>query len=272
MGGVLQAIVTWLNGIPPEFVSALMMLAAYGGVLVLLRLFGAWGLTAFVLSGVIGANIQVLKVVQFNIFPNPVALGTVLFTSTYLATDMLTEYYGPVAARRAIWLGFCGLLLHNLFMLLTLGYRPLDAGAVGAEYAWALPNHDAMTSLFMPQPGLLIAGLAAYLISQHLDVAAFLWLRKRTHSKHLWVRNLGSTLASTFIDNVVFSVLAWVVFAPTPMPWQPLVFTYILGTYAARLIVALLDTPIMYMSRLCLPEEDWAQYAELRAIAGSARA
>jgi uncharacterized integral membrane protein (TIGR00697 family) len=272
MGSILEAIVTHLNGFPPEFVSLLMMLAAFGGALALLRLFGAWGLTAFVLIGVVGANIQVLKVVQFNVFPNPVALGTVLFTTTYLATDMLTEYYGPQTARRAIWLGFWILLLHNLFMLLTLGYRPLEAGGVGEEYAWALPNHGAMTTLFLPQPGLLLAGLTAYLISQHLDVAAFQWLRRRTHSKALWVRNLGSTLLSTFIDNVVFSVLAWVVFAPTPMPWQPLVFTYILGTYTARLIVALLNAPVMYLSRSFLPAEDRARYAELGADAARAGA
>ena len=38
-------------------------------------------------------NLQVLKPVQFAVFAEPVALGTVLFASTYLATDILAEHF-----------------------------------------------------------------------------------------------------------------------------------------------------------------------------------
>ena len=59
-------------------------------------------------------------------------------------------------------------------------------------------------------------------------------------------------MVSALIDNAVFSVLAWVVFAPEPIGWKALVFTYILGTYALRVVVAALDTPFVYLARHCL--------------------
>jgi hypothetical protein len=47
-------------------------------------------------------------------------------------------------------------------------------------------------------------------------------------------------------------VLAWVVFAPEPVGWEALFFTYILGTYGLRVVLSLLDTPFMYLSRWAL--------------------
>ena len=59
-------------------------------------------------------------------------------------------------------------------------------------------------------------------------------------------------MLSGLIDNAIFSVLAWVVFAAQPMEWQPLVFTFILGTYVLRVAVALLDTPFLYLARFAI--------------------
>jgi uncharacterized integral membrane protein (TIGR00697 family) len=95
--------------------------------------------------------------------------------------------------------------------------------------------------------------MIAYLLSQHHDVWMFELLKRVTNKKHLWLRNNGSTLISALIDNAVFSLLAWVVFAANPIGFGPLVFTYILGTYWLRVLVALLDTPFCYLARYCLP-------------------
>ena len=51
------------------------------------------------------------------------------------------------------------------------------------------------------------------------------------------------------IDNTIFSVLAWVVFAPEPLDFYTLVFTFILGTYLLRIVVAFVDTPFVYLAR-----------------------
>ena len=69
----------------------------------------------------------------------------------------------------------------------------------------------------------------------------------------MWLRNNASTAISALIDNTIFSVLAWIVFAADPLPWSTVIFTFILGTYWLRLIVAAMDTPIIYLSRYVRP-------------------
>ncbi|MCA8933408.1 MAG: queuosine precursor transporter [Rhodospirillaceae bacterium] len=248
----ISDIVAALNGLPPEALWLAMLVLCFAATVAAARWFGAAGLTAYVVVAVLGANLQVLKPVQFSVFADPVALGTVLFASTYLATDMLAELYGRDAARRAVAIGFAAMVLWTLMLIVTLGFAPLTADQAGEGLAWALPVQGAMETLFTPVPALLIAGLTAYLISQYHDVWLYGLIHRLTGGRHLWLRNTGSTAVSALIDTVVFSLLAWVVLAPEPLGWRPLVFTYILGTWALRLVVAALDTPFIYLARWAL--------------------
>jgi queuosine precursor transporter len=255
-----EALITWMNAWPPEAIWPLMLLLCFGSVLVLHRLFGAAGLYVYIAVAVIGANIQVLKAVKFALYPDPVALGTILFASTYLATDILAEQFGKQAAQRGVWLGFVAFLLFTLLMILNLGYAPLTPAQAGEAMAWALPYHTHMVNLFTPQLTFFAAGMLAYLISQHHDVWLYEWLRAR-FSQHLWLRNNGSTAVSALIDNTVFSILAWIVFAAEPLPFSTVFFTYILGTYWLRLAVAVLDTPFIYLARHWSYQERKYSYA-----------
>ena len=209
---------------------------------------GPAGLYVYMAVAIIGGNLHVLKLTQFSVFPDPVALGTILFSTTFLCTDILTEYHGAPAARKGVLLGFSGLILFNLFLFAALAFRPLDpdAGALGASAAEMQQNLEAV---FLPAPGILVASLAAYLISQFNDIWIFSRLRRATNGKYLWLRNNLSTWVSAMIDSIVFSVLAFVVFSPDPVGWEPLLFTYILGTYGLRVLVAILDSPIVYLAK-----------------------
>ncbi len=249
-----SALVSALNALPPDAVWVMMVIAAFGSVLGMLAAFGRAGVTVFVAVAVLAANLQVLKVVPFVLLPGPVAEGTVVFAATFLATDILTEHYGAAAAREAVWLGFAAHLLMTVLMLLALGYRPLDAEAAGEGLAWALPFHDHLAALFTPAPALFAAGMTSYLASQLLDIRLFLAIRAVTGARALWLRNTASTAASALIDNTLFSTLAFVVFADTPVGWGELWRTYILGTWLVRVGLAVLDTPAMYLAGRLLPE------------------
>jgi len=225
-----------------------LLLFAFGAILLLHRYFGAAGLYAYMVVAIIGGNLHVLKLTQFSVFPDPVALGTILFSTTFLCTDILAEYHGTKAARQGVLLGFAGLILFNAFLFAALSFRPLEpsSGALGAS---AAEMQDHLEAVFLPAPGILVASLAAYLISQFNDIWVFNRLKAATRGRYLWLRNNLSTWASALVDNAVFSVLAFVVFAADPVPWKPLLFTYILGTYGLRVVVALLDSPIVYLAR-----------------------
>ena len=252
-----EDLIARMNALPPEAMWLLLLVGCFLTILVMLRLFGEAGLYVYVVVAIIGANLQVLKPVQFSVpfLGDPVALGTILFASTYLCTDILTEHFGRRVARRAVMIGFAGYLVWTLLSLATLGFRPLTPEQAGEGLAWALGNHDAMATLFTPAPALFAAGMIAYLVSQYHDIWMYRLVGVMTRGRHLWLRNNASTLLSGLIDNIVFSVLAWVVFAAEPLGWEPLVFTYILGTYVLRVLVALLDTPFLYLARFAIHPE-----------------
>lgn len=261
----LDPVVEWLNTLNPELVWIMMLFICFASMLILLKFFGSAGLYLYIGVAVVAANIQVLKATQFSFLPEPVALGTLLFTSIYLATDILTEYYSPAEGRKGVMLGFAAMALMTIFMTLGLGMKPPGVGEVSEGLRWASENHDHMKALFTPSFTLLVAGMAAYLISQFHDVWSFNFLKQATEGKHLWLRNNVSTLISALIDNTVFSILAWVVLAKDPLPWNVVIYTYILGTYGLRVVVALLDTPFAYLARYCLPAQDRENYENTRS-------
>jgi uncharacterized integral membrane protein (TIGR00697 family) len=234
-----EPLIAWLHALPVEAIEAMLLVVCYGGCLLLLRQFGAAGLYAWIVLAVIAANVQVLKEAQFAAFPEPVALGTVVFASTYLATDLLAEHYGRQAALGGVLVGFAGYLLWTVLMVLTLGYRPVPGAEIQVHLA----------AIFKPAPALFAAGMVSYLISQSFDVWVFRAVRARPGRKFLWLRTNASTLLSALLDTVVFSTLAWVVFAPEPVALHTLIFTYVLGTYGLRVLYSVLETPFMYMSR-----------------------
>lgn len=264
-------LVAGLNALPTEAMLVIELAIVFSLIPLVLRPFGAAGIYIFIAVGIIAANVQVLKAATFAFYAAPIPLGTVAFSATYIATDVLTEYYGRAVAKKAVWLGFSAMLLMTVMMILAMGYKPMgaeEAQASGME--WALPNAEHIAALYMPQATLLIAGLTSYLISQFNDIFVFQKIRQWTGPGQLWARACGSTAVSALVDNTVFSTLAWMVF-----PWllgqhdqvvdlQTLVFTFILGTYWIRLFMAFVEAPFMYAARWFLPEEDRKTY-EARA-------
>jgi len=237
-----------LQSLPPELIWLGLLLAAFASILVLHRWLGPAGLYVYMTVAIIGGNLHVLKLTQFSVFPDPVALGTILFSTTFLCTDILTEYHGADCARRGVVLGFAGLILFNLFLFAALAFRPLEAGS-GPLGSSAAEMQSHLEAVFLPSPGILVASLVAYLVSQFNDIWIFSRLRTATGGKYLWLRNNLSTWISALVDSIVFSLLAFVVFAAEPVGWKPLIFTYILGTYGLRVVVALLDSPIVYWAK-----------------------
>ena len=206
----------------------------------------------YTVIAIIAANIQVLKIVNFPFFDNPIALGTILFSTTYLATDILAEYYGTNYARKNILIGFVSFLIMTLFMLFTLGFPPLDA-SVSSDYSWALQVQENLMGIFMPFPIFFVASMIAYIISQYFDVWIYAKISEITNKKFLWVRNNISTMTSALLDNTIFSIFAWIILNPDPLDFNTVIFTFILGTYILRIIIAIFDTPIIYLAKYFLP-------------------
>ncbi|MCK9241031.1 queuosine precursor transporter [Desulfocurvus sp.] len=212
-------------------------------VVVLHRFFGKAGLYGLIVFNLILCNVQVLKTVQ--LFGLTTTLGNVLYASVFLSTDMLGELYGKAEARRGVLLGFIVLVLATAYMQIALAFTPTPDD-------FAQPHLEA---IFGVLPRIALASMAAYLVSQLHDVWAFHFWKSRTGDAMLWLRNNASTLVSQLLDSSIFCFIAfWGVF-----PW-PVLLEILITTYLFKTIVALLDTPFLYVAR------------HLGTVAGRARA
>ena len=216
--------------------------------LLLYRLFGRFGLYTAVVFGILLANLQGPALTE--VFGLKTSLGNILYSGIYFATDLLGEKYGRKEASRAVMLGFCASLMLLLFTQIGLAYPP----AVGEVEARAQANYNAMETLFGFYPRILFGSLLAYLVTQNLDVWLFHLLRYLTSGRHLWLRNNLSTMTSQAVDTLLFSFVVW-----GPLFSVELVLELAVSKYLFKVIIALADTPLVYLARSWpRPEDAWA--------------
>lgn len=216
-------------------------------ILLSLRFFGAMGLVCYSVLAVAIANMQVLKLGIFSYIEEPIALGTVMFTTLFTSSDLITEHYGSNLAKKAIYLTFFMQIFVILSMLFVIahpepGYQK-SAVQLGIE------------ALFTPSLRLLIASLISFIISQHIDINIFAALKARHGKNLLWLRGNISCLVSGFFDTVIFSVLAWIVLAPTPLPISTVMVGFIGFSQILRIFISILSTPLLYISYRLKPHD-----------------
>lgn len=211
----------------------LMILINFAAILILYRFFGRTGLFIWIPISVILANIQVLKTVE--LFGITTTLGNVVYATSFLVTDILSENYGKKDARKAVGLGFFSLIAMTLIMNAALLFTPS-----AEDFA-----QEALTTIFSVMPRIAGASLAAYGLSQIHDVWAYhFWKNRFSHKKYIWLRNNASTLVSQLIDTLVFTFLAFLGTFPFAVVIQILWTTYLM-----KILVAGLDTPLIYLAR-----------------------
>lgn len=237
---MIESILHFLQNFSPSLIFFIEYILAFLSIIFMARFFGEGGLFSYIALVVVVSNIQVLKTVDVGFTKFPIALGTILFSSSFMATDILTEFYGAKSARQGIWIGFFAALFITIAMILTISIAPSEP-----SYKVNL----ALVEIFTPMPSIFFASIFSYLISSYLDIYIYQYIRAITKGKHLWLRSVLSTSISSLIDSSIFSTLAWIIFAKTPITFEELIYTYILGTYIFRLIIIILQTPMIYFVR-----------------------
>ena len=221
-----------------ELLIIISFLLIYGGVMLFYRLFGRNGLIAFNVVATILANIEVLLLV--NAFGVEMTLGNVLFASTFLITDILSENHGRKEANRAVIISTLCSVFFVLISQMWLLYTP-------SENDWA---NGAFHTIFSSTPRIVCASLVVYLISQLTDVWLYhkwwAWCKKRfgDESKGLWIRNNGSTMISQLLNTMLYTLFAFY----GTYSFQTLVSIFA-SSYVIYFITSLLDTPFVYWCR-----------------------
>ncbi|MCG8618324.1 MAG: queuosine precursor transporter [Desulfobacterales bacterium] len=216
-----------------ELLWLAMLAVNFGCILIAYRLFGRAGLYAWVPLAAVVANVQVIKLV--DLFGITATLGNIVYASSFLVTDILSEIYGKKEARRAVFIGLFSLVAMTVLMNLALYFKPAPD-----DFA-----QESLSTIFGFMPRIAGASLLAYLLSQLHDVWAFdFWRQRFPSARLLWLRNNASTMVSQFIDSTVFTLLAfWGVY-----PAGVLVEIF-WTTYLLKWVVGAADTPFIYVAR-----------------------
>ncbi|WP_456370514.1 queuosine precursor transporter [Geoglobus sp.] len=231
--------------LPNEVLWFILLIVSFVAITLMYRLFGRAGLYVWIGMAIILANVQVAKMIEF--FGLVTAMGNIIYGTTFLATDILAEKYGKEAARRGVFVGFLVLIATTVIMQITLAFTPAPEDTLD----------PALRQIFGFMPSVTVSSLTAYLISQLHDVWAFHFWKEKTRGRFLWLRNNASTLVSQLIDNATFTLLFFVVFNPqlfADLGWQG-IWEIFITSYVMKFIVAILDTPFIYLATRINPEE-----------------
>ena len=161
-----------------------------------------------------------------------VSAGILPYPLTFLVTDLISELYGQRKANLVVFSGFIASMFVLLFLWLGSQFEAIPGSIV---------NDSTYNSVFQNAWRLIAASMVAYLFAQFVDVRIFHFWKKLTNGKHLWLRNNGSTVASQLVDTTLVICILFV------GVWESdQIFSAIIDGWLFKMLMALIDTPIIY--------------------------
>lgn len=173
-----------------------------------------------------------LPILSFYSFE--LSVGAILYPLTFLIMDLIVEFYGKEKAQFCIRLA----VIINIIVAIII---------VNMDYlkttSWSKIDQATFHRVFGLYTVAFLGSVIACYISQSIDILLYLWIRKITKGKYLWLRNNGSTAISLFIDTstvitfmTIFNVL------PKEQMW-----TLIVNSYSFKLFFTIFSIPLFYL-------------------------
>jgi uncharacterized integral membrane protein (TIGR00697 family) len=156
----------------------------------------------------------------------------------FTLTDVVVEVHGRSRARSMVFSGLITVALLMLFSLLATHLPP------SSRFAVSEPAYDA---IFGASARIAAASLAAFAVSELLDVAVFSKLRARLGKRGLWLRNNVSNFVSQLADSAVFLTLAFYAFGDSLGQNASFLFGLLLPYWLIRCGLSLVETPLVYL-------------------------
>lgn len=225
-----------------ELIILTEIIFAFGCLTILSKLFGKSGCIAWIAIATILANIQAVKSIALFGGLTTCGCGCVMFASTFLATDILTENYSEKDAKKGVFVGIVADIIAIAAMQISLLYKPSDIDMM----------NGTLHTLFMFSMRVSSASLVMYIIANYADVVLFEKIRKRTGEKKMWLRNNVSTIVCNCTENFGFAFLAFYGVYDVRS-----ILTIAVSTSVVEMVIALCDTPFLYIAkRIHRPEAD----------------
>ena len=207
------------------------LLLTFSLLIIVEKFFKKEGLFVWVSIATIIANILVCK--SIGIFIITTNLGNILFASSFLATDIMSEKYGAKESRKAIILGVVSQVIFVIMTQIGLLYTPAPEDLA----------QESMKGLFSINLRVSIASIVMYFVSNMADIYIFEKIKEKVPGK-LWLRNNVSTMICNSIENYLFSFLAFA-------GLMDITTILSIATLASvlEIVIAACDTPFLYLSK-----------------------
>ncbi len=165
------------------------------------------------------------------------SMGVVMFSFSYVITDILNELFDEKSAYRLALMNF---LLQMVLLTFVFATSPL--GAEVAQVSIGSPELHYLTTPHIAS-ALLIATLGTLVnIWVYGKIKKVFYDGDRVWAG-LWFRNNVSTFIGMTVSTVIFILISLLEFAPNPMD-------VIVAAFTVKVFVALIDTPILYLARV----------------------
>lgn len=171
----------------------------------------------------------------FGLYNFEISVGLLPYPITFLVTDLISEIYGKQRANQVVKVG----LISTVFVMGVI----VLAEQVNATN-WSPVSNAEFSKVFGLTGAAVAASMIAYLLAQFIDIKIYHFWKKLTQGKHLWLRNNFSTITSQFVDT---SVVLLILCSFKAISWS-LYGTLLFSGFLFKVLVALVDTPLLYVS------------------------
>ncbi|HEV3156522.1 MAG TPA: queuosine precursor transporter [Candidatus Baltobacteraceae bacterium] len=166
-----------------------------------------------------------------NLFEFVVPVSILWFPFTYIFSDILTEVYGYVRARSALWtVLLCSVLAGVLYVI-----------AATLPAAPGFDANEAYKRVLYQVPRILFGGWIAVFTGEFLNDYAIAKLKVFSEGKHLWARLVTSTLVGQLANSILFASIALYGVIP-----NGLLVSSVLSSWVLKVVVEVVMIPITY--------------------------
>ena len=169
--------------------------------------------------------------------------GVLLWPQEFIITDIVNEYYGPKAVRRISYIAVA--LITYAFLMFYLAMKVPGANFwYGTKVNEGVPDMGlAFNAVFGQGLWIILGSIAAFMVSQLVDVFVFHKIKKATGEKKVWLRATGSTLVSQLVDSFIVLFIAFYLGQGWSMQK---VLAICIVNYAYKSLMAVVLTPVIY--------------------------
>lgn len=204
----------------------------FTGLMIAKKFFGKNGVLVWIGLASVLANIVQAKNAELLFMY--AGIGHVLFSSTFLATDILNECYGQKEAKKGVLIGLFGNIVYLVTMIIALRYDPSPIDVM----------NDHMQFMFGLNIRITLSSMLWYLISNFGDVWLYNKIKKLTNGKYMWLRNNVSTILFNCAENFGFAFCAF-----GGIYTVSEILSIAVASTAIEALVGICDTPFLYIAK-----------------------